>query len=220
MDDRRDREEPGPPAPGNDREVPAPPEPPTDPGVVAERLEKRAEDVLRALLLEYGDRPIRDRTVPAPGEFPATTEDLFPWTAVALARDAGGRVLYLEDSDREAPVPPAARGRPEESAADTAVRAVRTALADTPGDDGSARDRDGDDRGGDGDHPPTTVEDLALLERVAFDYGDRTVPVVQAVFSVRVAADRPATADGVAGRWLAASEVPDGARYRGSLDGS
>ncbi len=164
-----------------------------DPQYVRRRLELRADDVHRSLLLEYGETPERERTVELSGSFPETHEDLFPWATVTVLTDPDReRALLVESGTAADWEPPGGRGDPEESAALTARR-------------GAAEAAGVDSR----------IEDLLLLERLSFDYGREdglTAPVVQAVFHGVVDPVPETTPSGTA--WFDRETLPGGVRFR------
>jgi len=163
-----------------------------DPEYVRRRLRLRADDVHRSLLLEYGETPERERAVEVDGEFPATPEDLLPWATVTLLTDPDRERALLVETERGWE-PPGGRGDDEEGVETTARRAAIDAVGVDP-----------------------EVVDLALLERLEFDYGRAdglTAPVVQAVFHGVVPADVDPERTPTTARWFGPEEVSDGTRF-------
>lgn len=169
-----------------------------DPEYVRRRLDVRADDVHRSLLLDHGQVPDRTRTIELRDyDFPDTPDDIFPWAAVALVTDPDHeRILLLGHGEHDyAWEPPGGKGEPGEDPATTARREVYEETRVDP-----------------------EITDLLMVERLEFDYGASvTAPVVQAVFAGE-ATGIPTVPDSEPGineaRWFAREDLPEAAQFR------
>ncbi len=171
-----------------------------DPEYVRRRLEVWADDVHRSLLLEYRETPERERTVEAPGDYPETVEDQFPWATVTVLTDPDReRVLLVESDAAEYDwEPPGGRGDRDEPVEATARRSASEAAGVDP-----------------------TIEDLLLVERLELDYGREdglTAPLVQAVFHGVVEPDAVVpTPGGPTVAWFDRDALPENTRFRETI---